>query len=62
MIKVGNFNYDGTNERNAPFGIGIDFGEYLDLSKNKIGFNFKSEIQSTNKYAVFMYFRGMVSI
>ena len=45
-----------------PYGIGIDFGECLDLSKNKIGFNLKSNMQSTNPFAVFMYFRGLVTI
>ena len=44
------------------FGLGLDFGEYLDLSKNKIGFNMKSSITSNLPYAVFMYFRGLVSL
>ena len=61
MLMVSNV-FDSNNQKKPPFGIGIDFGEYLDLSKNKIGFNLKSDIQSDNPYAVFMYFRGLVSI
>ena len=46
----------------AKFGLGIDFGQYINLAQNKVGFNLKSGITSTNKYALFMYFRGIVSI
>ena len=50
------------SNKNDPFGIGITFGEYIDMSNNKIGFNLKSGIVSDNPYALFMYFRGLVSI
>ena len=61
MLTVPN-TFDLENIKQSPYGIGLDFGEYLDLSKNKIGFNLKSSINSNNKFAVFMYFRGLVSI
>lgn len=54
---------NGDWEKNvAKFGLGIDFGQYINLAQNKVGFNLKSGITSGNKYALFMFFRGIVSI
>lgn len=49
--------------KNESYGIGMPFGTYLDMSKgSKFGVNLLSNIQSTMKYGVFMYFRGIVKV
>jgi hypothetical protein len=48
---------------NESYGIGMPFGSYIDMTKgSKFGVNILSNIQSTLKYGVFLYFRGVIKI
>ena len=49
-------------QRRDNYGMGLPFGSFQDLSKNKLGLNIRSAISSTNKYGVYMFFRGMVQV
>ena len=44
------------------YGIGFPFGQFVDLSKSKIGIAILSNITSGLKYGVFMYFRGILRV
>ena len=45
------------------YGIGMPFGQYIDMSKgSKFGINLLSNINTNLKYGVFMYFQGVVQI
>lgn len=57
-----NLNFPMLN-KNANFGVGMPFGQYIDMTKgSKFGVNILSDITSALKYGVFMYFRGIVQI
>lgn len=47
---------------NDSYGIGIQFGSYVDLSKTKIGVNLETGIQSLNPFSAYMHFMGVVSL
>lgn len=57
-----NLNFNKLNS-NENYGIGMPFGQYIDMSKGaKFGVNILSGINSVVKYGVFLYFRGIVQI
>lgn len=44
------------------YGIGLDFKSFVDLSNQKFGLNIVSNVSSARKYAIFMIFRGIVTL
>ena len=44
------------------YGIGFPFGQFVDLSKSKIGLSILSNVKSGLKFGVFMYFRGILRV
>jgi len=50
------------NVEGDGFGIGLDFKSYVDLSNQKFGLNIVSNVSSTRAYAIFMIFKGIVTI
>jgi len=44
------------------YGIGLNFGQLVDMRNQKFGLNLVSGISNAVKYSVFMVFRGVVSI
>jgi hypothetical protein len=45
------------------WGLGLSFGgQFIDLSRNKIGINIRSDINSTDPYVLYLFFSGIVSI
>ena len=49
-------------EYKDAYGIGMPFGSMIDMSNNKFGVSILSSIVSTQKYGVFMFFRGVTSL
>ena len=47
---------------NDGFGLGLQFGSFVDLRKNKISVNIQSGISSTAPVTAYMFFSGVVSI
>lgn len=47
---------------NDGYGMGLPFGAFVDLSKNKISINIQSEISSSNPITVYMFFQGVISV
>jgi hypothetical protein len=47
---------------NKGWGLGLDFGQFVDLSQSKIGINLKSDISSANPYTLYMYFSGLFNL
>jgi len=47
---------------NDGFGLGLPFGSFVDLRKNKISVNIQSGISSTSPVTAYMFFSGVVSI
>jgi len=47
---------------NDGFGLGLPFGTFVDLRKNKISINIQSGISSTSPVTAYMFFSGVVSI
>lgn len=48
---------------NDSWGLGLYFGgQFLDLSRNKIGINIRSSINSTDPYVLYLFFSGIISI
>ena len=47
---------------NEAYGVGFNFGSFVDLSKTKISINLKSGIQFGNPFLTYMFFNGVVSI
>ena len=47
---------------NDSYGVGINFGSYVDLSKTKIGVNLQTGIQSEFPFSAYMHFMGVVSL
>lgn len=47
---------------NDCYGLGVNFGTMLDLSKTKLSVNINSGVQSTNPYSAYMFFSGLVEI
>lgn len=44
------------------YGMGLNFGTFVDLSKNKISINIQSGISSSNPMTAYMFFQGVVSV
>ena len=44
------------------YGIGMPFGTMIDMSNQKFGLNLKSNISNQDKYAIIMFFRGVVPL
>jgi hypothetical protein len=42
--------------------MGLPFGAFVDLSKNKISVNIQSEISNSNPFTVYMFFQGVISV
>ena len=47
---------------NDSYGMGINFGSMVDLSKTKLSINLNSAVQSTNPYSAYMFFSGLVQL
>jgi hypothetical protein len=47
---------------NDSYGIGLSFGQFLDLSKSKIGINIQSAVSSDEPYTAYAFFLGIVSV
>ena len=47
---------------NESYIIGLDFGEPIDLSKQKFNIQIQSEVTSTNSMLMFQYYHSLVSI
>ena len=47
---------------NDAWGVGLSFGQFVDLSKSKIGMNITSGVLSSNPYTCYMFFSGVTSI
>lgn len=47
---------------NDGWGIGLSFGQFIDLSKSKIGINITSGVLSSNPYTCYMFFSGVMSM
>jgi len=47
---------------NDGYGMGLQFGSFVDLSKTKLGVNIQSGISSDNPFTVYMFFNGVVSL
>jgi hypothetical protein len=47
---------------NDAYGVGFQFGLYVDLSKTKLGINLETGIQSINPFSAYMHFMGVVSL
>jgi len=47
---------------NNGWGLGLNFGQLVDLSKTKLGLNIKSSISSGNPYVLYAFFSGILSI
>lgn len=47
---------------NKAWGLGLDFGQFVDLSQSKIGINLKSGITSGNAYTLYMFFSGLFNL
>jgi hypothetical protein len=47
---------------NDGFGLGLPFGSFVDLRKNKISINIQSDISSTSPVTCYMFFSGVVSL
>ena len=68
-IKAINKGTVGTNHAslnvlasNDAYGLGLYFGQYLDLSKSKIGVNIQSGVSSSTPYTAYMFFSGVVEV
>ena len=58
VAGTSNMNSNALNS-NKGWGLGLDFGMYVDLSVSKIGINLKSAISSGNPYVLYMFFSGL---
>jgi len=47
---------------NDAYGVGLNFGSYVDLSKSKIGVNLQTGILSEFPFSAYMHFMGVVSL
>jgi len=47
---------------NDGFGLGLPFGSFIDLRKNKIAINLTSDISNTAPVICYMFFSGVVSV
>jgi hypothetical protein len=47
---------------NQGYGMGINFGTLLDLSKSKLGININSGVSSGAPYVAYMFFSGLLSL
>ena len=47
---------------NDSWGIGLSFGQFVDLSKSKIGINIRSGVISTDPYTCYLFFSGVISL
>jgi hypothetical protein len=63
------FSSDGNNSislnklrSNKGWGIGLNFGDFIDLSKQKFNVQITSEVQSTDKYIMYMYFHSLLNL
>ena len=47
---------------NDAWGIGLSFGQFIDLSKSKIGINISSGVDNTKPYTCYLFFSGVTQI
>lgn len=47
---------------NDAWGIGLSFGQFIDLSKSKIGINISSGVDNTIPYTCYLFFSGVTQI
>lgn len=47
---------------NDGYGLGIPFGSFIDLRKNKISVNITSDISNTSPFICYMFFSGIVNV
>jgi len=47
---------------NDSYGIGLNFGSFVDLSNSKISVRIESAISSSNPFTAYMYFSGIITV
>jgi hypothetical protein len=47
---------------NDSYGVGLSFGQFIDLSKSKIGINISSAVDNTKPYTCYLFFSGVTQI
>jgi hypothetical protein len=60
VAGTGNVGSNALNS-NKGWGLGLAFGQFVDLSVSKIGINLKSDISSGNPYVLYMFFSGLTA-
>jgi hypothetical protein len=63
FTDTGKNNMKLTNlKSNQSFGVGLDFGKYIDLSNQKFNVQLTSGVSSGNPYTAYLYFHTLVSL
>ena len=60
-MSKSNITLTALNDKES-YGVRMPFGALIDMTKSKFGVNILSNIKSTLKYGVFMYFRGIIKV
>jgi len=60
--KKHNMTLELLDHEGRSYGIGMPFGQLIDMSNSKFGLNLKSNISNQDKYAIIMFFRGVVGL
>jgi len=47
---------------NDAYGVGLSFGQFIDLSKSKIGINISSAVSNITPYTCYLFFSGVTQI
>ena len=47
---------------NDCFGVGLSFGEFIDLSSQTVGVNLKSDVTNVKPMTAYLYFHGVISL
>lgn len=51
-----------TLSSNQGYGIGLDFGQFVDMSKSKIGINILSGVSNAAPYIAYLFFSGIFTL
>ena len=60
--KKNNMTLELLDHGGRAYGIGMPFGTFVDMSNSKFGLNLVSEISNQDKYAIIIFFRGVVGL
>jgi hypothetical protein len=47
---------------NDSYGMGLNFGSFVDLSQSKISIRIESGVSNTNPFTAFMFFSGIITL